>query len=75
MSDKDTRIVRASQLMVAAPIVAHIDDTVMDATWKLLQGRTGVVPMVNEDGMLMGVISWQQVVEYVARETYERLCT
>lgn len=67
MVNNESRTVNASQLMEEPVAIAHTADKVIDVVWMLFQNRVGIVPMVDNNNTLLGIITWHQIIERVAR--------
>lgn len=48
---------RAKDLMTSPPVLCHVNDTLADAAKKMWDADTGVLPVVNDDGKLTGIVT------------------
>lgn len=61
------------EVMTAAPMVGHNDDSLAEVVRKLEQGRRRHLPVVDERGKVLGLISIRDVLTYIAGRFPEEL--
>ena len=62
--DTNTLKRRAHQIMRRPPIVTLQITTASDAATKLIQERVTCLPVVDEDGRLIGIITWRDLMPH-----------
>ncbi|MFL0799087.1 MAG: CBS domain-containing protein [Agarilytica sp.] len=55
----------ASQLMTKKPITISPQASIRDAAKSLLDNKVSLLPVVNDDGNAIGVLSWKDVMRYI----------
>jgi CBS domain-containing protein len=61
------------RLMTTEPHTLDLDDTIRDAIVLMRTGRYRNVPMVDEDGRLVGVVRQSDIIKYLAESFPEEL--
>ena len=62
--DTNTLKRRAHQIMRRPPIITFQTATASDAATKLIQERVTCLPVVGEDGRLIGIVTWRDLMPH-----------
>ncbi len=54
---KDPKGIKVRDIMSSPPITIHRDNTLMEAAKKMLSKRVGCLPVVDDEGKLVGIVS------------------
>ncbi len=55
----------AGQLMSKKPITISPQASIRDAARSLLENKVSLLPVVNDNGHAIGVLSWKDVMQYI----------
>jgi len=58
--------VTVGEIMTPRPTVVHTDDTIAEAMRRMTQGRRRHLPVVNERGQAIGLLSIRDLLGYIA---------
>lgn len=66
-SEKDlfTLTRTASQLMLRDPVSIKPNASIRDAARHFIENKVSLLPVVNDDGEAIGVLSWKDVMRYI----------
>lgn len=67
MKKKAKTMIAASQLMVEPGDTVSIGETIMGAVWKMYRHKICIIPVVGEDSVLVGIMTWYQVMDRLVR--------
>lgn len=62
--DTNTLRRRAHQIMHRPPVVTLESDSASDAATKLIQEKVTCLPVVDEDGRLIGIVTWRDLMPH-----------
>ena len=57
---------RAHQIMTRRPVVIGPEDTVTQAASLMLEARVSALPVVDQNGDIVGIVTWRDVLRTVA---------
>ena len=56
------------EVMSHAPIAVHMDDSISALAWPLVEERVGAVPVVDDAGQMVGILTQTDMLEWIARD-------
>ncbi|MFT7559057.1 MAG: acetoin utilization protein AcuB [Flavobacteriales bacterium] len=58
---------QAQQMMQKKPPTIQVNRAILEAAETMLKHNTGVLPVLNRDELLVGVLSWKDVLRYIVK--------
>ncbi len=65
--DNSILMTKASQVMTKNPTTIHQDGSIREAGKIILEKNIGLLPTVDSEGKLVGVISWKDVLRFAIK--------
>ena len=63
--DRFTLQRQASQIMTPVPATIKVTQGIRQAAKLMLEKNVGLLPVVDEEGLLIGVLSWKDVLRFI----------
>lgn len=62
--DESVMLKPAMEIMTPNPITTHVGASIREAGKLILDNKISLLPVMNEEGLLVGVVSWKDVLRF-----------